>query len=232
MTARRSKIRHESRTFDDGGGDTVSAVIARPVGPAAAETAVTLAHGSGADMTNPFLVAVADGLAERGYATVRFNFRYTEHGRRAPERAPALEACYRSIVEQVRATLHPRRLVIGGKSLGGRIASRIVAFGVHVDGLLFLGYPLHPPGKRDRLRVEHLVGIRVPMLFFAGTRDPLCDLDRLHYNVGLLTAPAKVHIIPDGDHSFNVLKRTGRSAEEVREEIIEVSDRWMQGMSR
>ena len=81
-----------------------------------------------------------------------------------------------------------------------------------------------------QLRVEHLIAIRAPMLFFAGTRDPLCDLDRLRFNVGFLTAPTTVHVIPDGDHSFNVLKRTGRSAEEVREEIVEASDRWMDGL--
>jgi len=230
MTARRAKIRHRSRTFDTGGGDTVSAVVARPTAPAAGETTVILAHGAGANMTNSFLVAVADGLAERGYTTVRFNFRYTERGRRAPDRTAVLEACYRSVVEQVRAALHPRQLVIGGKSLGGRMASRIVASGVDVDGLIFLGYPLHPAGKPDDLRVGHLIAIRTPMLFFAGTRDSLCDLDRLRFNVGFLTAPTTVHVIPDGDHSFNVLKRTGRSPEEVREEIVAVSDRWMDGI--
>jgi hypothetical protein len=190
---------------------------------------VILAHGAGNDMTNPLLVAVHEGLARHGYLSVKFNFPYTEQGRRAPDPVPVLEACYRSLIAAVRTdeALRPPRLVIGGKSLGGRIASQLAAQGVAIDGVLLLGYPLHPPGKAEKLRVEHLTRITVPMLFFAGTRDPLCTLELLRQTLKQLGAPVTLHVIAEGDHSFVVPKRTGRTQENVYEEIITVSSTWL-----
>jgi predicted alpha/beta-hydrolase family hydrolase len=222
-------MRQESVHFPDGAGGTVSAVIASPEGTEAPlPCAVVLAHGAGNDMTNPLLVAVYEGLARRGFAAVRFNFPYKERGGRAPDRGPVLEACYRAVIEKVRERLRPRRLVIGGKSLGGRIASQIAAGGVDADGLLFLGYPLHPPNRPERLRDAHLPRVRAPMLFFAGTRDALCDLALLRRTTKKLKAPAKLHVVEDGDHSFKVLKRTGRTLEEVHEEIVTVAVKWLE----
>ncbi|MEW6296909.1 MAG: alpha/beta family hydrolase [Thermodesulfobacteriota bacterium] len=220
----------EPHRFDDGKGGRVSAVIAYPDRFAAGRAPVViLAHGAGNDMTNPLLSAVHEGLATHGYPCVKFNFPYTEQGRRAPDSQQVLETCYRSIVAAVRADarLRPPRLVIGGKSLGGRIASQIVAQGMQVDGLLFLGYPLHPPGKPEKLRIAHLTRITVPMLFFAGTRDPLCTLDLLRQTVQQLTAPTTLHVIEDGDHSFTVRKRTGRTQGEVYEEVVTASVAWL-----
>jgi len=223
-------LRVETRQLEDGSGGTVSAVVAYPQGFTVGRVpGVILAHGAGNDMTNPLLGAVHEGLARHGYLSVKFNFPYTEQGRRAPNPAPVLEACYRSVIAAVRADegLRPSQLVIGGKSLGGRIASQLAAQGVTVDGVLLLGYPLHPPGKPEKLRTEHLTRITVPMLFFAGTRDPLCTLDLLRQTLKRLVVPVKLQIIAEGDHSFVVPKRTGRTREDIYEEIITVSSAWM-----
>lgn len=224
-------MRSEKRELDGGSRGPVSAVFAFPDGRASA-TAVILAHGAGNDMHNPLLVAVQAGLARHGHPSVRFNFPYKQRGSRAPDPAPVLEACYRRIVDQVRREFGSSRLIIGGKSMGGRIASQIVAGGVEADGLLFLGYPLHPAGRPERLRVAHLAGIRAPMLFFAGTRDPLCDLSLLHGALADLTAPITLHVIEDGDHSFRVPKRSGRTEEEVHQEIIWACAAWLRGLVR
>jgi predicted alpha/beta-hydrolase family hydrolase len=208
----------------------VSAAIAYPDGFTAGRVpGVILAHGAGNDMTQPLLVAVHEGLARNGYLSVTFNFPYTEQGRRAPDPAPVLEACYRSVLAAVRTdeALRPPRVVIGGKSLGGRIASHLAAQGEAIDGVLLLGYPLHPPGKPEKLRVEHLPRITAPMLFFAGTRDSLCTLDLLRRTLKKLVAPVTLHVIAEGDHSFVVPKRTGRTQTDVYEEIITASNTWL-----
>ncbi|HVO26307.1 MAG TPA: alpha/beta family hydrolase [Candidatus Margulisiibacteriota bacterium] len=219
----------ERRQIPIGNGATVSAVVAHPEPRATSPTAVILAHGAGNDMRGPFLSAVHEGLAARGYVSVKFNFPYTEAGRRAPDRAPVLEDCYRHVVAGVRADPHlaPRRLVIGGKSMGGRMASHLAAQGEAVAGLILLGYPLHPPGKVEQLRVAHLPAIRVPMLFVAGTRDPLCRLDLLQRTVANLCAPVVLHVIDGGDHSFAVPKAMRRPARDVWEEIIRVTVEWL-----
>jgi uncharacterized protein len=225
-----SDLRVETRHFEDGRNGTVSAVIAYPDGFTAGRVpGVILAHGAGNDMTNPLLVAMHEGLARQGYLSVKFNFPYMEQGRRAPDPVPVLEACYRSIIAAVRTdeALRPPQLIIGGKSLGGRIASQLAAQGVAIDGLLLLGYPLHPPGQPEKLRVEHLPRITVPMLFFAGTRDPLCTLELLHQVLKRLVGPVTLHVIAEGDHSFVVPKRTGRPQEDIYEEIITVSSTWL-----
>lgn len=213
-----------------GGGRTVSAVVAHPDRHATGRaTAVILAHGAGNDMNAAFLSAVHEGLAACGYMTVKFNFPYKESGRRAPDPASVLEDCYARVVEAIHndQQIAPRHLVIGGKSLGGRIASHLAAHGEEVAGLIFLGYPLHPAGKTDQLRVAHLDKIRAPMLFFAGTRDPLCRLDLLKRTIEHLPAPTDLHIIEGGDHSFNVPKALGRDAAAVCEEIVVTSAAWL-----
>ena len=131
-----------------------------------------LGHGAGADQTSGFMTKFATELAARGMNTVTFNFLYTEQGRRVPDTNNKLEACFRAVVETTRREKIGRgTLVIGGKSMGGRIASQIAAAGADVEGLVFLGYPLHPPGKVDELRAKHLSDIKVPMLFVQGSRD-------------------------------------------------------------
>lgn len=223
-------MRSEKRDLDGGRG-SVSAVFAFPDGRAS-ETVVVLAHGAGNDMHSPLLVAVQAGLARHGHPSVRFNFPYKQRGGRTPDPASVLETCYHRVAEQVRVEFASSHLIIGGKSMGGRIASQIVAGGLDADGLLFLGYPLHPAGKPERLRVAHLARIRAPMLFFSGTRDPLCDLSLLRAALGELKAPVTLHVIEDGDHSFRVPKRSGRTEDEVQQEIIWACAAWLRGLVR
>jgi len=227
-------MRLDLRSFPDGCGGTVSGVVAFPDAFAPGRTpAIVLAHGAGNDMSNPLLSAVHEGLADRGYVTIKFNFPYKERGGRAPDPAPVLERCYRSVLGAVRASeLKPGVLVIGGKSLGGRIASHLAAQGEAVAGLLLLGYPLHPPGKLDRLRTSHLGRITVPMLFLAGTRDSLCDLALLRRTIAELSAPVTLHVIEDGDHSFQVLKRTRRDQADVVAELVDVSAAWVRDLEK
>jgi predicted alpha/beta-hydrolase family hydrolase len=180
-------------------------------------------------MNSPFLSHVHRALAERGVMTVKFNFPYKEQGRKAPDRAPVLEETWRAVAEAVRdePRLSPRRLFFAGKSMGGRIASHLAAQGQSCSGLVFLGYPLHPPNKPDRLRADHLKAIQCPMLFIQGTRDALCDLDLLRTALEPLQAPVTLRVIEGGDHSFKVLKRLGRSQEAVWEGIIAEIDHWL-----
>ena len=209
-------------------GGTVSGAVSLPAGPRRGAT-VVVAHGAGTAMDHPFLVAIADGLAARGVAAVRFNFPYTERGDRAPDRAPILEACYRAVLAAVRAdpTL-AGRLVIGGKSMGGRMASHLAAAGEPVDGLLFLGYPLHPAGRPLQLRAAHLPRITAPMLFLTGTRDALCPLETLRPVLGDLPN-ATLHVVEDGDHSFAVRKKSGRSPADVLDELLTATCTWLDG---
>jgi predicted alpha/beta-hydrolase family hydrolase len=180
-------------------------------------------------MNSEFLSFVHTALAQRGALTVKFNFPYTERGARAPDRPPVLIETWRAVARAVREDqkLAPGSLVLGGKSMGGRIASMIAADGEPCAGLVLLGYPLHPAGQPAKLRVDHLARIRVPMLFVQGTRDPLCDMALLEDALAGLQAPVTLHRIEEGDHSFSVPKRLGRAPQEIREEIAGVVQRWL-----
>lgn len=204
-----------------GGGGCVTAL--RYAAGQARLGELVLAHGAGADQNHAFMVAAAGGLAGRGVETTTFNFPYTEAGRRAPDPAPKLEACFRDVVRAVRARGAPDRpLFLGGKSMGGRMASHLAAQGEpNLAGLVFLGYPLHPPGKPTQLRSEHLPSIGVPMLFVQGTRDPFGSPDELAPILARLPAKVAVFPIDQGGHSFEVPKRAGRSREEIFEAILE-----------
>ncbi len=176
-------------------------------------TALILAHGAGNDMDNPLLTAVHTELAQRGWLTIRFKFPYKERGRKLPDRAPVLEATWQTVIAAVRddPKLSPKQMFFGGKSMGGRIVSQVVASGTGCAGLVFLGYPLHPANRPEELCAHHLPMIRCPMLFIQGSRDALCNLDLLKPLLNRSQGPAKLHVIEGGDHSFNVLKGLGRS---------------------
>lgn len=193
------------------------------------DAAMILAHGAGNDMENPLLTAVHAALAQRGWLSIRFNFPYKEQGRKLPDRAPVLEATWRAVIAAIRddPALSPKQLFFGGKSMGGRIASQVVAAGMDCNGLVFLGYPLHPANRPEKLRTQHLSTIRCPALFIQGTRDALCNLDLLKTSLGQLQMPVTLHVIEGADHSFNVLKALDRSQPEVQHEIIEVVSDWL-----
>jgi uncharacterized protein len=192
------------------------------------DVAVILGHGAGADQNSDFMTRFATGLAARGINAVTFNFLYTEHGRRVPDTNNTLEACFRAVVEAVRPKKIGRNnLVIGGKSLGGRIASQIAAGGSNVQGLVFLGYPLHPPGRADQLRAKHLPDIKAPMLFIQGSRDAFGTPDELRPILKELKAPADLYIVESGDHSFKVLKRAGITQEDTYKAMLDRIESWL-----
>jgi predicted alpha/beta-hydrolase family hydrolase len=190
---------------------------------------VLLAHGAGSDMHHPFMCFFHDVLAHQGLLSVKFNFLYTQQGRKAPDRTAKLEHAFHTVLQAVRQhdTLRPGPLFIGGKSMGGRIASHLAAQGEDVAGLMLLGYPLHPPKKPDKQRRDHLPQITCPMLFFQGTRDPLCDLTLLEDALRPVQSPTCVHVIEGGDHSFKVPKRSGRTTKEVWQEMAQAMVGWV-----
>jgi predicted alpha/beta-hydrolase family hydrolase len=188
-----------------------------------------LGHGAGAGQGSGFMVSFATALAARGIDTVTFNFLYMEQGRRLPDPKDKLEACYRAVIAAVAHRKIGRgRLAIGGKSMGGRIASHVAAGGApDVAGLVLLGYPLHPPGKSDQLRAKHLSEIKVPMLFVQGSRDTFGTPGELRPIIKKLKASAELHEVTGGDHSFKVLKRDGVSQEDTYRAVQDRIDQWL-----
>ena len=183
-------------------GETqVSAAFAAPADAAAA---VVVAHGAGAGMEHPFLTGFTDALNDGGVATLRFNFPYREAGKKFPDRPPAAIAAWRAAMEAAAARTAGLPLWACGKSFGGRMASMAAAEGMTTAGLVFLGYPLHPPGKPEKVRDAHLYGLTLPMLFLQGTRDPFARPGELEPVVDRIGASARLRWIEGGDHSFSV----------------------------
>lgn len=194
-----------------------------------ADVTLILAHGAGAGQTSDFMTRFATELSARGINVVTFNFLYTQYGRRVPDRNNDLEACFRAVIETVRHKWIGRgKLAIGGKSMGGRIASHIAAAGApNLGGLVFLGYPLHHPGKLDQLRAEHLSDIKVPMLVVQGSRDAFGTADELRPILKSLKAPVDLYVVAGGDHSFKVLKRAGITQEETYTAVWDKIASWL-----
>jgi predicted alpha/beta-hydrolase family hydrolase len=188
--------------------------------------ALVLAHGAGAGQSSPFMVRVATGLAERGLSTATFDFAYISAGRKVPDRAPVLEATWRDAVESARAQFDGLPLYIGGKSMGGRIASHIASQGGAgaLAGLVFLGYPLHPPGRPDQRRDAHLPAISEPMLFVQGSKDAFGSGDEIRRLLPSLPH-ATLHEIEGGDHSFKVPGGVSKQAP-VLSAIMDVVAAW------
>ncbi len=221
-------MRTDKVVISVGEGKEVSGVLSIPTGPV--KKGLILAHGAGNDMHQPMLVFLAEGLAQAGYLTLRFNFLYKEQGKNAPDSPEKLyqawDGAYRLLNEH--PVYRPKHIVAAGKSMGGRIASQMVAHGrLPVEQLIFLGYPLHAPGKKDKLRDQHLYGIKIPMQFFAGTRDQLCDLELLRGVLSRLTAPWDLEVIEGGDHSFNVPKSIGAAPHEIYGRILDNALAWL-----
>ena len=208
----------EERLTIEDGRVHVSGMYARPTDPL---VTLVLAHGAGAGMDHPFMVGFARAMNDLGVATLRFNFPYIESGRRSPDPGPYLEEAWRAAFAAASQRAKGEQIWVGGKSLGGRIASMAVADGgVAAAGLVFLGYPLHPPGKPERIRDEHLYRIEVPMIFVEGTRDPFATPELLAGVISKLGDRADLISIEGGDHSMNV-KGTKRDAREVAAGLAE-----------
>jgi predicted alpha/beta-hydrolase family hydrolase len=190
-------------------------------------TVLALGHGAGGDRKTALVVRLANTLAAGGRQVVLHNFPYTEARRRVPDKPAVLEATVRAVAAHAREVLGATRLVLGGKSMGGRIASQAVAQGLAADGLVFLGYPLHPPGRFDTLRDRHLPAITAPMLFVQGTRDAFARADLLAAVLGGLGDRATLHSIEDGDHSFAVPRRTGRVPAQIEAEVAAAITSWL-----
>ncbi len=210
-------------------GESRSAVSAVWIAPADAEAWLVVAHGAGAGMDHPFLAGFCRAMEGHGVATARFNFHYLNAGRRTPDPEPSLRAAWQEAFAGVTAMAGGLPVLAGGKSLGGRIASMCVADGMPTAGLVFLGYPLHPPGKPERLRAEHLSRIEVPMLFLQGTRDPFAQPDVLRPVLERLGDRATYVPIEGGDHSFNV-RGVKADARETGAGLAEHAGPWVRGV--
>lgn len=196
--------------------------------PAGAEVPVFVqAHGAGGSMNDRSTVAAAARLRACGLGVVRFNFLYRAKGSRRPDPMPKLQSCYSAVVDSVRARLQPQRLLLGGRSMGGRAASMMAADGFPCDGLLLLAYPLHPPGQAEKLRDAHLGKIRAPVLCFNGTRDDFCRRDLMESVVARLPRTFTMHWLEEADHSFRVRKSSGRTDADVLAEVASVTSAWL-----
>jgi uncharacterized protein len=214
------------------GSDSVSAILYPADRGNRRELTLVLGHGAGAPQKSAFMVLFAAGLASRGIDAVTFNFPYMQHGRKAPDPGPKLEACYRSVIESVRAHrgLEENKFLIGGKSMGGRIASQVAAKidpgDDNIHGLVFMGYPLHPPGKPDQLRDKHLPQIKAPMLFVQGSKDAFGTPEELSPILSRIKAPHKLFVIEGGDHSFKVPKKGLVSQDQVYASVMDEIVAW------
>lgn len=209
---------------------SVSALLDLP-GTDGGRSVVLLAHGAGAPMDSDFLETVAAGIVRAGLPVLRFNYVYSERMRREarrlpPDRRPALEDVHRRALALTRERFPERRLILAGKSMGGRMASYLAAEGADADGLCFLGYPLHPPRKPDRLRSEHFPAVALPALFLQGTRDALCEVELLREALETFGGTITLHLVEDADHDFKVPRKTGRGRAEVLAELVESISEW------
>lgn len=220
-------------------GDTVSAVT-YPASGSLAGTTMILAHGAGAPQTHPFMTAYARRLSARGIDVVTFNFLYMERGRRVPDPKTRLETCYRAVIAAARARIgEGNRMVVGGKSMGGRIATQVAAAEAEaggggdprVDGLVLLGYPLHPPGRPDKPRTAHLPAVTAPMLFVQGERDAFGTPDELR-PVLATCADAELVTVDGGDHSFKMRGKDAPRAEEVYGTVTAQIVGWLERRQR
>ena len=190
------------------------------------------AHGAGGHMSDRGMVATSSVMRTEGMDVVRFNFPYREKRSGRPDPMPVLKRTIEAVVARVRDALRPETLIIGGRSMGGRAASMLAADGFACDGLLLLAYPLHPAGKPEQLRDGHLPAIGVPVLCLNGTRDALCRRDLMDAVLGRVGANWTMHWLEGADHSFHVLKSSGRTDAEVLAEIGETSRDWMGRLAR
>ena len=212
-------------------GRKVSALLQAPP---KARFCYVLAHGAGAGMLQPFMTAVANGLAERDIATLRYQFPYMEQGSKRPDAPKLAHATVRAAVLEASRLVPELALVAGGKSFGGRMTSQAQATSPlpGVSGLVFLGFPLHPPGRPSDERGTHLIEVKIPMLFLQGTRDALADVQLMRALTQRLGSRATLKLIQDADHSFHVPARSGRKDAEVKTELLDTLVTWLEATRR
>ena len=222
--------RTEARRIAVPGAGEVSALLVMPAKPTAL---YVLAHGAGAGMRHPFMEAIAHRLAARGVGTLRYQFPYMEQGGRRPDPEPVAAAAVRAAAAAGREAAGGLPLIAGGKSFGGRMTSRAAAAAPleGVAGLVFLGFPLHPAGRPGTSRADHLDQVRVPMLFLQGTRDTLADLGLLRPVLERVGRRATLEVIEHADHSFHVLKRSGRTDDQALDQLAAAVSAWREGLS-
>jgi predicted alpha/beta-hydrolase family hydrolase len=211
-------------TLDD--ANSVSGLLESPP---EAKACFVFAHGAGAGMTHPFMASIASGLAERGIATLRYQFPYMEKGSRRPDPPKLAHAAVRAAVAKALQLKPKTPLIAGGKSFGGRMTSQAQALAPlpNVRGLAFLGFPLHPAGSPSQERGQHLFDIHIPMLFLQGTRDALADMKHLEPLCAARGLRAALKLFPDADHSFHVPARSGRTDAKVRPELLDALAVWI-----
>ena len=208
------------------GEDKVSGLLLRPPG---AKALYLFAHGAGTNMSHRSMASNAEGLAERGIATLRYNFLYTEKGGKRPDPPKLAHAAVRAAAAKAKELAPELPLFAGGRSFGGRMTSQAQADNPlpGVRGLAFLGFPLHPAGKPGVDRADHLKNVRVPMLFVSGTRDALAELELLKPMVAELGPAATLHLVDQADHSFRVAAKSGRTNAEAEAEALDAMAGWM-----
>lgn len=215
--------------------EATTALIYRAASASSSSATLVLAHGAGAPQQSAFMVGFARGLAERGVDVLTFNFLYTEKRRRVPDRTEKLEACYRAAIAAARERFARDAVFIGGKSMGGRIATHLAAADdakrIGIAGVVLLGYPLHPPGKPGQLRAAHLPRIRVPMLIVQGERDAFGTPDELRPILETMSAPVTLHVVDKGDHSLAPSRRPEDVARSYRD-IQDVIARYIKSRTK
>ncbi len=209
----------------------VSAVLGIPRWwPTGSRVSVVLAHGSPGNYNDPLIEYLHRDLTERRYLCLRFNFPFAEAKKRRPDPPQTLRRTFRAAVDALSRdpTAAPGHLFLAGKGLGARTAADLSVSRVRAEGLILMGYPLHPQGKPERLRADQLYRVVAPMLFMQGTRDRNCELDVLRRTLARVGAPTALHLAEEADHHFKVLKKSQRSAEEIHREVVGVTDSWIE----
>jgi len=218
------EITPELLTVDVGKGSIIALL---QIPPSANDWVVVYAPGAGSNINDPFGVRLSEAMVSHGHTTIRFGFPYMEAGRRGPDRPEVLENTWRAVITLARS--YGGKIVIGGRSMGGRIASHVVAQGVWVDALVLFAYPLRSPA--GKVRDGHLSGIKVPTLFISGTRDSFGTSDEFR-NVVANVPGAELHLLDEADHGFNVPQSSGKTRDDVWEEAVEKSVRWLERFQR
>jgi uncharacterized protein len=210
-------------------GDATTRAVYEPATSGDDGALFVCAHGAGGNIADRATVAAANEMRRRGLGVVRFNFLYKERGSGRPDPMPKLIETFSAVVAHARRQLGMRRpLVIGGRSMGGRAASMLAADGFDADGLLLLAYPLHPPGRPDQLRDAHLPKIRMPVICFNGTRDTFCTPALMERVLKTVATRWEMHWLEGADHSFHVLKSSGRNDAAVLEEVGSATESWLE----